>query len=329
MAGEDGSAESMTRRSRVGLLVGLAALAALVVSVVHFGDARRFVEIARGARPGWLLVGLGLQAATYATDGGVWWGVLRRAGTPRPFRELYGLSLVSLFTNQMVPTAGVAGTLVVVRALEKRGVPHPVALSAVLLDLIGYYAAFGVVIGFGLLVLRAHHDLSAIVLAMAAAIAALGIGICGGALWMTAPGRVVPGWTRRWPRVERAVSSLVSADTALLRSPTLLVRAFVLRGGNFALDGLTLWACLRAIGDPLPVPAAVTAFMVGSLARTLGVVPGGLGTMEGGTVAGLALFSVAVEPGLTATLLFRGLSFWLPMLPGVWLGHRFAREAAP
>jgi hypothetical protein len=36
---------------------------------------------------------------------------------------------------------------------------------------------------------------------------------------------------------------------------------------------------------------------------------------------------VPLAAGLAATLLFRGLSFWLPMLPASFLAHREARAA--
>lgn len=314
-------------RSRLGFLFGLAALGALIGGVLHFGDAEHFVALARQARPGWLLVALGLQAATYATEAGSWGGVLSRAGVRRPLGELYALSLVALFTNQMVPTAGVAGTLLVVRAMEQRGIPSATAVSAVLVDLIGYYVAFGLAVASGVVILWEHHDLHPLVLAMAGAIVVVGVGISAGALWITAPGRSPPAWTRRWGPVQRAVDSLLSGDPALLRDPRLLARATALRAGNFAFDALTLWACLKALGVEVSVPPVVAAYVVGALARTLGIVPGGLGTFEGATIGGLALFGVDVEPALAGTLLFRGLSFWLPMLPGLWLGRRLSRAA--
>jgi hypothetical protein len=34
---------------------------------------------------------------------------------------------------------------------------------------------------------------------------------------------------------------------------------------------------------------------------------------------------LAVEPALAATLLLRGFTFWLPMLPGLWLARRELR----
>jgi uncharacterized membrane protein YbhN (UPF0104 family) len=39
-------------------------------------------------------------------------------------------------------------------------------------------------------------------------------------------------------------------------------------------------------------------------------------------VAVLHLTGVSVEAALAATLLLRGFTFWLPMLPGMWLVRR-------
>ena len=36
----------------------------------------------------------------------------------------------------------------------------------------------------------------------------------------------------------------------------------------------------------------------------------------------LSLLGVTIETALAATLLLRGLTFWLPMVPGLWLAER-------
>jgi uncharacterized protein (TIRG00374 family) len=70
-------------------------------------------------------------------------------------------------------------------------------------------------------------------------------------------------------------------------------------------------------------PAAVFAsFVFAQVAATVLLVPGGLGTFEASAVAMLALFRVPVEVALTATLLLRGFTYWLPMAPGFWLSRR-------
>jgi uncharacterized membrane protein YbhN (UPF0104 family) len=62
-----------------------------------------------------------------------------------------------------------------------------------------------------------------------------------------------------------------------------------------------------------------------ALLAILGVIPGGLGLFEGGAVAMLRWFDVPVEAGLAATLLLRAWTFWLPMVPGMWIAHHEER----
>jgi glycosyltransferase 2 family protein len=40
----------------------------------------------------------------------------------------------------------------------------------------------------------------------------------------------------------------------------------------------------------------------------------------------LSSLGVSVEAALAATLLLRALTFWLPMLPGIWLARRELRR---
>jgi len=55
-----------------------------------------------------------------------------------------------------------------------------------------------------------------------------------------------------------------------------------------------------------------------SMVATLGPIPLGLGTFEAGCVGMLSLLGVAIETALAATILLRGLTFWLPMVSPVF-----------
>jgi uncharacterized membrane protein YbhN (UPF0104 family) len=310
------------------LVLGIAVLIGVIVVAGRLGEAGAFLDLVKHAHPGWLLLAVAMQALTYATEATVWHRALAHAGKPLAFTRLYTLSLRALLTNQLVPTAGVAGIFLVVRGLERDDVPHPVALGAVLLDLVGFYVAYGAFVGLALVLLRQHHDLPAALLGMAGALVLLGVALSAGAMWLAAPDRKPPAFVARIRPLARAVDAITGADPSIVRNPALVATAGALRLGNFLLDAFTLWACLRALGQPAAaVDAAIAAFAAGSLARTLGIVPGGLGTFEAATVAGLRVFGIGIESALTATLLFRGLSFWLPMLPAAVLG-RGHREGA-
>jgi uncharacterized membrane protein YbhN (UPF0104 family) len=313
------------RRVAPGLVVGVVLLAGLLAVAGHLADGKELLAIARRASPIWLLLALALQLLTYLTEAVVWSRALRKGDANRPLFELYELSIVALFTNQVFPTAGLAGQVLVVRAFEARQVPRPAAVGAVLVDIVGYYAAYGMAVAVAVGLLGAHDRLSWPIIGSSAALVLLGFGLAGGALWIATPGRQLPGVLARIKPLRKAAETLSAADPAVVRDAPLLFQAFALRFGNFALDALTLWACLEAVGQTGHPGPAISAFMLGSLARTLGIVPGGLGTFEAATVGGLALFGVHLEPALTATLLFRGFSFWLPMIPGLWLGPHIAK----
>jgi uncharacterized protein (TIRG00374 family) len=90
----------------------------------------------------------------------------------------------------------------------------------------------------------------------------------------------------------------------------------------FAFDAATLYAILHALGRH-PKPALVFAsFIMASVGATLSVLPGGVGVFEAGSVFMLRLMGEGLEVAFAATLLFRGLSLWLPMLPGSILARR-------
>lgn len=55
---------------------------------------------------------------------------------------------------------------------------------------------------------------------------------------------------------------------------------------------------------------------------SIGLVPGGLGTFEGTSVALLHAHGVAIEAALAATITLRGFTFWQPMLPRFWATRR-------
>jgi ABC-type Fe3+ transport system permease subunit len=50
--------------------------------------------------------------------------------------------------------------------------------------------------------------------------------------------------------------------------------------------------------------------------------PVGLGTFEAGSVSHASFLGVSIEAALAATLLLRAFTFWLPMLPRIWLAQR-------
>lgn len=88
------------------------------------------------------------------------------------------------------------------------------------------------------------------------------------------------------------------------------------------LQAATLWVLILALGLFASPSGVFASFMISTLLRTIGLLPGGLGTFEATSVLTLKLVGVPLPVALSSTLLFRGLSFWLPMIPGLWFSRR-------
>ncbi len=95
----------------------------------------------------------------------------------------------------------------------------------------------------------------------------------------------------------------------------------------FLLDAATLYVILHAL-DQTPSPwLAFASHIVADVVATIGPIPLGLGVFEGTTVVVLTMSDIPIEAALAAALLLRGFTFWLPMLPGMWLARRELAEA--
>ena len=114
------------------------------------------------------------------------------------------------------------------------------------------------------------------------------------------------------------MDTIASAPGELLRSPTLVIVTILLHGTVFVLDAATLWVMLRVVGVQLSFWVAFPSFVLASMVATVSPIPRGLGTFEMTCVSMLGILGVPIEAALTATLLLRGLTLWLPMLPGMW-----------
>lgn len=109
-------------------LFGLSLVAAVFIVATHFAEKRDFARLVERAQPLWLIAAAVLQVGTYWADARIWWGVLTRAGYSRPLRSLIGLGLAKLFMDQAIPSGGMSGTLLVVKGLERRGVPRSTSM---------------------------------------------------------------------------------------------------------------------------------------------------------------------------------------------------------
>jgi glycosyltransferase 2 family protein len=319
------SGESTSHKLRLWFL-GLLLLSSLVLLVTHLGELEHFAQLVRQAEPAWLFLAVLLQAATYISVAAVWRLALKREGQAHSLRSLIPLGVAKLFSDQVMPSGGMSGTAFFIAALDRRGVPAHLCMAALLLSMVSFYVAYLVVAYASVLLLWSMHALHLWMIAIVAVLSVVAVGIPVGALWLRNLGsKRLPTVLRKIPKLNKLMHDIATAPRELLRSPDLVTFTTLLHMSVFLLDSATLWVMLQVVGVNASFWVVFPSFVLASIVAALGPIPLGLGTFEVTCVSVLGTLGVPIEAALTATLLLRGFTMWLPMLPGMWIARRALR----
>jgi len=95
--------------------------------------------------------------------------------------------------------------------------------------------------------------------------------------------------------------------------------------GTIGFDYLALLCALRAVGAKPQPSLVLLAYTASTVLALIPLTPGGLGFVEAGLVGTLKLAGVVASAALAATLLYRIVSFWLP-LPAAAVAYALFRR---
>jgi Mg2+-importing ATPase len=307
-------------------LLGAAFLIAVIVAAIHYAEQRAFVGLMERANPAWVIVAIALQAGTYVAQGAVWRRVASAADYRLSWRTTLELSLAKLFADQALPSAGLSSSVLVARALEQRRIASGAVRASVVINIASYHLAYVLTLTAALAVLFARHEANTVVLTTAVLFLLFSIGLAAAVLALAGrPHERLARAVRGLRGVRTTLDFVSRADAHLVRGARVIVDTTLWQAAIVVLDATTMWVLIRALGATASPGGVFAAFMVASLFRTMGIVPGGLGTFEATSVLMLRMTGVDLAVALSATLLFRGLTFWLPMLPGYWFSRRVVR----
>ena len=306
------------------LLLGILVLTGLVVFVVlHVGEMERFAVLLSHAEPAWLVLAVILQAGTYLCAGVIWHEVTRPRASSVPARALFRLSVEQLSVNQIVPTGGVSGNLVVFQAMKRLGLPAWLAAEALLAEILSGYIAYATVAIVALATLLALGGVTPGICYVLAAFAVAAAVVLSTVLYLLKhKDRQLPSWADRFKPLFDAHQAAKHVSSRRVLSWHLLIPTSAFNVAIFVLDGGTLWAMMHVAGAPVGIPTAFVAIVIAFIAGTVSFLPGGIGGFETGAVTTLTILGSPIEAALAGTLLFRGLTLWLPLIPGLMLARQ-------
>jgi len=308
---------------RAALLLAFFLLAGVALFSMQAGEiadvARHFAQ----TRLPWVLAGAAAQIFAFLSLALLWKAALQRFGFDGGIADLFLLSLGKLFADQALPSVGVSGGFFIVHAFARRGTPERVGLAVfafsgaamIIMFILSVIASFIFVTMSG--VGPEFLTLESASLALLA-IAALSVMMAFGVLR-------IPFIRRRLqanPTARRLTGVLRFTIESLTQDKALFLKSVVLQSGGRLFDAATLWTCFLAIEQSVDPQVAFAAVSIAALAATIAPTPMGLGSFEGGMVATLTSLGAPIEAALTATIIYRGLSLWLPLGIGFLVVNR-------
>lgn len=310
-----------------GWFFALTMIAALIAAALHFGEIKQFAILLTRVRPLWLAAAVAAQLSTYVSVSLGWSQVLSAAGTKLPLGKLVRVAVTKLFADQALPTAGMGGNVLLVDQLHQRGASQGSAVAALLMSMIGFYAAFALFAIVTLVLLWFVNKATPLTAGLVTLFLVVATTIPSLALWLRSRGRHhLPRLIEKIGPIRSLLETVAQAPAELLKNRALLLKVTIFNALIFLADAATLFACLRALGVPSSFGTAFIALIMAQMVVTLGPIPMGLGSFEATAIGTLRLLKVPFEAAFAATMLLRVLILWLPLLPGMWLMRSVLRQ---
>jgi uncharacterized membrane protein YbhN (UPF0104 family) len=299
-------------RIRLRNLVTLVASVAAVYLLAGELARESLGNVLRSADWSWGIAGLALSLLTYVGATLSLSGfVTERLNFLRTLLAQVAGSFVTLVTP-----AAVGGAALNVRYLQRRKIPAPVAVASVGVSQVVAFVlhilllvVFVAITGTSASSSFKPPTWSYFVLAGLVAAALAVVAVPAGRRLLRA--RVAPMLGQVLPRL-----------LEVAQQPRKLAQGV---GGALLLSGayiLCLAVCVRAFGGTVPVASIAVVYLTGSALGSIMPTPGGLGAVEAALSAGLTAAGLPGAAAVSSVLLFRLLTFWLPVPIG-WVALNY------
>ena len=310
-----------------GLVIGFVWIVAS-----RFADIKNLAKIISGGQWQWLLAAAAAQVIFYLAFAASYQAAFKTVKVESRLRDLIPVIFGSLFVNVVAPAGGTAGAALFIDDAARRGQSGARAAAGTLLQLVADFSAFVGVLIVGLVYLFSQHDLQLFEVIGAIILLLITVGLSSIlllGLWRPSALMRILKW------VQRAVNNLAARfkRPPLLKEDWALENADGFTGAAAAirmrplklaitigyaliahfLDLLVLYLLFRAFDQPIQLGPLVAGYAMGILFWIVSITPQGIGIVEG--VMALVYTSLGI-PGAIATtvsLVFRGLSFWIPL----------------
>ena len=330
---------SPASRRLLGYLAALVVAGLLVYAVVvASGGIRDAAHQLRHASRGWLVPALFLELSGYALTGWML-RLLRGNNDSLGWVTTVRVALVMWGLGSLLPASPAEGMALSVSELGRRGVGRQHALTMLLVA--GWFQFWALVVtaaaASAFVDAVGHPDpVDATRLVVIAAVLTVVVLIVVSVVRRPVTGKLVADAIWRLPhhrKMTREELRAAGADeharlVTLLGRPARRVGIATASTAWWITDAACLWIALQAVHADVDFSLVILAYVAGTVASWVPLLPGGLGAVEIAVPAVLHHFGVPLTVALAGTLLWRGLSLFVPAIGGA-LAYASLRAERP
>jgi uncharacterized protein (TIRG00374 family) len=310
------------------VLVLLGSIYFLFPKLVGLGDALSRLD---DADPVWIGVAIAANVAAYATYIALFKAVVGGDALRLSWRETYEINMAGVAATLLFSAGGAGGIALTYWALRKAGMARRDVgrrmVAFVSLHYVFYPIAlilFGILLRTGVMNGRGSVELTIIPAGVAGLLLLIGV------LITLIPADVEQRLTR-FAHSERSHQVLEKAGKVpatlgegfrfalgLFAHPSRGGLAVLGAAGFWAFSIAVLWASFHAFGVHVPLAVVVQGYFLGMVANLFPLAPAGVGAVDAGMIGAFVLFGIPEETVFPAILIFRLVSFWIPIPPGIF-----------
>jgi uncharacterized protein (TIRG00374 family) len=330
----------------VAVFILLGGIYFLFPKLIGLGDS---LERLDEADPVWIAVAIVFNVLAYSTYFALFKAVVGGDALRLRWRETYEINMAGVAGTLLFSAGGAGGVAVTYWALRKAGMQRRDVARRMVAFVSLHYAfypialiVFGILLRTGVLNGKSSVELTIIPAAVAGFL--LVVGVLVTLIPADAEERLARfahtdrhrQWLRTAGKVPATLGEGFRYALSLFTHPSRGGLAVVGAAGYWAFSIGVLWACFHAFGVQVPLAVVVQGYFLGMVANLFPLAPAGVGAVDAGMIGAFVLFGIPEETVFPAILIFRLVSFWMPIPPGIFAFfqlrhtvHRWEEEGLP
>jgi uncharacterized protein (TIRG00374 family) len=325
-----------------------------IFSVVLFGLAIRYLPEIRTAGKifekidmRWIIAVVFIQVLTYIIVARIYAIILKKYEDVATvgFLDLLRLSIITVFINQAVPSGSLSGNGFLIDELAKRDIPAPKAAFAIFIEILTFYVAVILLLLGSVCIYISFHQQLPIIFLTVPLLGILFVTCLGTIVTLATKNKVLAYVSEKLAHIRFIHSYLKNIHFSLYRifvehqkegiwkrlfeNKANTCRVVALQLSVFLADAATIFFLFIGLHTPINFFIVSFGLVLTMTVAFLPISPGSLILYESSMTFFYSVLGVPLAVALVVTLLYRFLSFWLPMPIGLLLYRHLEKQESP